>query len=328
MVDVTLKRLEYFAVVAEELNVTNAARRLHISQPALSLQLRLLERALGAPLITRHARGVSLTPAGRELSGEASSLLRRSRQLVRRVSRAGDEEVGTLALGVGPVSGSRLLPLILQQFRSAYPTIDVSVFEGDSPTLYAALEAKSVDLALTRLRHGTARDDEGSPFRIQGLLDEQLIVAMPDFHPVAEAEEIALSDLAQSTLVMFSRERGTRYFDAVVTACRDRGGFDPCDIIECDSIGGQLALIGGGYGCGFVTDLSALESVPGVRFKRCVDLDVPAPTVLVSDCGNDNPAIEMFGCTAHEVSATFRAEYGSQMPGMAALEKSAARRDD
>lgn len=282
MSEMTLKRLEYFSAVAEEGNVTRAARRLHISQPALSLQLKMLEEAIGRRLMTRTPRGIMLTSAGSALKAEAEIMLHQAQVLRNKVNTAGERGRGTLTIGASPVACERFLPFVLERFRRRFPGIDVRVCEGDAATLADKLEAKTIDLAFTRQRHEIVGGKFDSDLETTVLLDERLILAVSQNNHLAAKRQVVLADLAGERLIMYSRRRGARYFDALVTACRDWGGFDPTDIVEADSIGSQIALIAANYGVGFVTDLSALRADTDVAFMRCQDLNIESPTVMIS----------------------------------------------
>lgn len=311
MSELTLKRLEYFSVVADEGNVTRAAKRLHISQPALSLQMKMLEEAIGRRLMTRTPRGIVLTSAGSALKAEAETLLNQTQLLRRRVDTAGEQGRGTLSLGVSPVACEHFLPFVLARFRCRFPGIDVRVVEGDATALAEKLDARTIDLALTRQRHEIVGNAHDSDLETTVLLDEKLILAMPKHSWLAARSRASLPDLAGERLIMYGRKRGARYFDALVTACRDRGGFDPTDIIEADSIGAQIALIAGGYGVGFVTDLSALRTTGDVVFRVCNDLHLDSPTVMV--LRRTVATARAFSEVARDVSSEFTTVFREQL---------------
>lgn len=313
MSELTLKRLEYFLSVADEGNVTRAARRLHVSQPALSLQLKLLEGAVGKQLMTRTSRGVILTSAGSALRDEAEIVLNQTHQLLKNVTTAGEVGRGTLVLGASPVSCEHFIPFVLQRFRRRFPGIDVSLIDGDAGTLSEMLQAKTIDIAITRQRHEVlmrAREDD---LKTTVLLNEELILALPPSSRLADQACLKLSDLAESRLIMYARRRGARYFDALVTACRDRGGFDPTDIVEAESIGAQIALIAAGYGLGFVTNLSALRSCEDVVFKPCEDLEVSTPTVMIARM--DKSTVRSFAEVIGDATNEFIEQFGAQIFG-------------
>lgn len=313
MSELTLKRLEYFSTVADEGNVTRAARRLHISQPALSLQLKKLEETIGRRLMTRTPRGIMLTSAGSALKSEAEIMLHQAQLLRSKVNTAGERGRGTLTIGASPVACERFLPFVLERFRRRFPGIDVRVFEGDAVTLADKLEAKTIDLALTRQRHEIVGEEYDSDLETTVLLEEKLILAVPQKNHLATKRRVVLADLTDERLIMYGRRRGARYFDALVTACRDRGGFDPTDIVETDSIGAQIALIAAGYGVGFVTDLSSLRTGEDVTFMDCRDLNIESPTVMISR--RTVATASAFSEVALGASSDFTGAFGQQLIG-------------
>jgi DNA-binding transcriptional LysR family regulator len=313
MSELTLKRLEYFSAVAEEGNVTRAARRLHISQPALSLQLKMLEEAVGQRLMNRTARGIALTSAGSALRAEAETMLNQAQLLKRRVVTAGEQGRGSLTLGVSPVACEYFLPFTLARFRRRFPGIDVRVAVGDAPTLDDKLQAKTIDLAVTRQRHEILSESSDSDLEMTVLLEERLILAVPGDNALTAKPQVNLADLADERLIMYSRSRGPRYFDALVTACRDRGGFDPTDIVEADSLGAQIALIAGGYGVGFVTDLSSLRAAGDIVFLNCRDLKIESPTVMIAR--RSSAAACAFSEVARDTSVEFTEAFRDQLIG-------------
>lgn len=313
MSELTLKRLEYFSAVAEEGNVTRAARRLHISQPALSLQLKMLEEAVGQRLMNRTARGIALTSAGSALRAEAETMLNQAQLLKRRVVTAGEQGRGTLTLGVSPAACENFLPFTLARFRRRFPGIDVRVAVGDAPTLDDKLQAKTIDLAVTRQRHEILSESSDSDLEMTVLLEERLILAAPVDNALATKPQVNLADLADERLIMYSRSRGPRYFDALVTACRDRGGFDPTDIVEADSLGAQIALIAGGYGVGFVTDLSSLRAAGDTVFLNCRDLKIESPTVMIARRSSAEACA--FSEVARDTSVEFTEAFRDQLIG-------------
>jgi DNA-binding transcriptional LysR family regulator len=145
---VDLRSLRYFVAVADERHVGRAASRLHMTQPPLSRAIRQLEDELGAALFDRTPKGVTLTPAGTALYGEADALLKQADRIRGRVTAAAGAAhltVGTLADAAEHVGG-RLVTL----FRERHPHVDVRVHEADLGDPTAGLRAGLVDVALTR----------------------------------------------------------------------------------------------------------------------------------------------------------------------------------
>ena len=182
-----LRSLRYFVAVAEERHVGRAARRLHMTQPPLSRAIRQLEDELGAALLERTPKGVTLTPAGSAMYDEAVALLGHADRIRGRVTAA----AGAATLAIGTLAdtaehvGGRLVPL----FRARHPQVDVTVHESDLGDPTAGLRAGLVDVALTR----TPFDDTGIGTRV--LRSVHVGVVMRDDDPLAGRASVSSADL-------------------------------------------------------------------------------------------------------------------------------------
>src|SRR5688572_8235464 len=124
-----LRRLRYFVALAEELHFGRAARRLHVVQPALSQQIRALEEEIGATLVDRTTRSVTLTAAGTVLLGQARRVLADVEQAVLSTQRAARGATGRLAVGFVSPAALRALPATLSAFRAENPGVQIAVYE-------------------------------------------------------------------------------------------------------------------------------------------------------------------------------------------------------
>jgi len=149
--------LRAFTTVAETRSVSRAAKLLHLSQSAASLQIRRLEQAVGAPLFVRSPKGVSLTPAGEALLGYAERLLALQEEAVASVRRR--LETTSLRVGMPDVYAARFLPGVLPAFRERYPDVRPAVTCDVSTRLIAAFEAGDLDVALV-VRHADGPQGE------------------------------------------------------------------------------------------------------------------------------------------------------------------------
>jgi DNA-binding transcriptional LysR family regulator len=132
-----LRELRYFVGVAEELSFTRAARRLHISQPSLSVAMRQLESRLGVSLLDRTTRRVALTPAGETLLAHARRVLEASSSLERAMAaHRAPERGGRLRVGLSPLAAGDALRA-LQDFANANPAVDLEVARADADALLA-----------------------------------------------------------------------------------------------------------------------------------------------------------------------------------------------
>ncbi|WP_433919024.1 LysR substrate-binding domain-containing protein [Streptomyces canus] len=189
--DLDLRKVRYFAAVADQLHFGRAADELHIAQPALSRQIRALEQDLGASLFTRDRHGVALTDAGRQLLADAGPLLASAQAVRRRVSAAAR---GSRRLTVGFRAGIPVIPAA-RAFEARHPdvVVDVQRIEGDdqAPML---LDGR-IDVAYVRL----PIDETG--LRVTPLYTEPRVAVLPAGHRLAGKEEVTEADLAGEPLL-------------------------------------------------------------------------------------------------------------------------------
>jgi len=194
-----LRHLRYFVAVAEAGSLTVAAQReLHTSQPSLSRQIRDLEHEVGVPLLTRRARGIELTPAGRTFLAHARSVLSQLEAATAAVGRLAHPAKPCFTLGF--LTGHELtwMPEALRILRDELPNIDVMISSQYSPQLAVALAQGKIDAAFLRRE----REVPGLAFRL--LVNEPLVVILPSNHRLAARKAISLSDLAAETFVIVS----------------------------------------------------------------------------------------------------------------------------
>src|ERR687888_139898 len=175
-----LHQLEYFETVCRHLHFTRAAEELNVAQPSVSQQIRKLEQELGTPLFHRMKRRVALTEAGRTLLLRARAVLQQLNEARAELQELSGLRKGTLAVGAPPSVGTHLLPRALAAFSRQHPGISLTFREGGSRTLVKLLEDGELDLAVViqPIRHPVL---ETLP-----LLEEELLLAVPLGHPLAE----------------------------------------------------------------------------------------------------------------------------------------------
>ena len=145
-----LKQLQYFVTVVEEGNISRAAKKLHISQPPLSIQLKHLEEELGCLLLERGAREIELTEAGLLLYNRAVSLLELSAITTQEISDLKNQTAGTLRLGAVSSVGSTVLNKWIVELHKKYPDIHYEIFEGNTYEQIEQLQNHTIELALVR----------------------------------------------------------------------------------------------------------------------------------------------------------------------------------
>jgi DNA-binding transcriptional LysR family regulator len=202
--DVHGRDLRYFVAVAEELHFTRAAERLYVSQPALSKQIRALERQLGVTLLRRDTQGVELTAAGAALLPHARQVLRAWEEAAAAVERVRAAERSTLVVGMSTSPGrGGLLPAIRSRFTAAHPEVTLRLRQvtWDDPT--AGLADGDTDVAFVWL---PLPDRERYAWTV--VVEEPRLVAMPDGHPLAGREEIGFAELADEPFLALPRSAG------------------------------------------------------------------------------------------------------------------------
>jgi LysR family transcriptional regulator, hca operon transcriptional activator len=190
-----LRHLRYFVAVAEAGSLTVAARKLHTSQPSLSRQIRDLEEEIGAQLLTRRARGIELTPAGRAFVEHARSVLSQVEAAAKAARRVAHPAKPCFIIGF--LTGHELtwMPEALQILRDELPNIDVMISSQYSPQLADALLKGTVDAAFLRREQGVPE------LAFRPLVEEPLVVILPSDHRLAALKAISPRDLVGETFV-------------------------------------------------------------------------------------------------------------------------------
>jgi LysR family transcriptional regulator, hca operon transcriptional activator len=198
-VEMELRHLRYFVAVAEAGSLTVAAERiLHTSQPSLSRQIRDLEQEVGARLLTRRARGIELTPAGRAFLEHARSVLSQVEAAAEAARRVAHPAKPCFTMGF--LTGHELtwMPEALRILRDELPNIDVMISSQFSPQLANALLKGTVDAAFLRKERGLPE----LAYRV--LVKEPLVVVLPSDHRLAALKAISPGDLVGETFVSVS----------------------------------------------------------------------------------------------------------------------------
>ncbi|MEZ0093533.1 LysR family transcriptional regulator [Streptacidiphilus sp. EB129] len=276
-----LRHLAAFVAVAEELHFGRAAARLHMAQPPLSQQIRLLERDLGAVLFERSTRSVRLTEAGEFLLEPARRVLEEAATARRAVRAATLGEVGRVTVGFAGASGYDVLPRLTRAITSELPGIEF-VLKGQtySGEAMALIADGALDLGFVALP--TPRGISARVVRV-----ERLVVALADTHPLAEQTEVDLGDLAYERFVAFPASRGSAVRDAMVQACRTAGVI-PMVTQEAPDAYNLLTLVGAEVGVAIVVGSAQNIRMEHVVFRPIAG-DVPVLPIGLA-WRTDNPS--------------------------------------
>jgi DNA-binding transcriptional LysR family regulator len=217
---ITLNQYRYFSALAEVGHFGRAAERLHISQPPLSRQIAALEAELGAILLERTSKGVVLTAAGRQFHKDAQDVLRAAAIARRNVAAASHGEVGELTLGFTMCAAYNIVPILMRQYRSAFPQVTFRVRELMPLALERELGEGKLDAGISfpGLTHPEVTSEP--------LFREPLELILPRGHRIATRRYPRVRDLAEETFLIVPREQAPTLYDSVVQCCRN-AGFTP-----------------------------------------------------------------------------------------------------
>lgn len=281
-----LRQLRYFTVLAEELNFTRAAERLHISQPPLSAQIAQLEDELGVKLFDRTSRRVTLTDAGTAFLRDVRAIQSRLKEATQRVRNIHSGLAGRIEVGL---SGSHFLgplPDFIGALSSTHPNIDVILIEMAPNDQLEALREQRIDVSVSR----QWIEDDWLCSRL--LWPDPLVVAMPAHHQLAASKTLHLDDLANERFVMLRRETSL-FAEQVYGACAARG-FMPDVVQSVAEVPAQLSLVSAGLGIALVP--ASARRYPAPKLSFC-ELNEPqlAPSVhAVIRKDNRKAAVDTF----------------------------------
>jgi DNA-binding transcriptional LysR family regulator len=250
MSSIDLRLLRYFVVVAEEGHLTKAAQRIGIQQPPLSQQIRALEKELGVTLFRRLPRGMELTESGHALLVDARIILDQVNTTIEGVRRISQGELGRIAVGfTESASLHPFIPAVIRAFRQVSPGVTLAVEESNTSDLVEALRQNRVDVAFIRSPIGNA-----AGLKMETMLVEEMIVALPATHPLAQnkrRKSLPLTALAEESFILNRRPSGPGLYDTVIAACRV-AGFSPKVTLEARKNLSTLSLVAAGLGISIV----------------------------------------------------------------------------
>src|ERR1700723_2289566 len=281
-VEMELRHLRYFVAVADAGSLTVAAQKmLHTSQPSLSRQIRDLEDEVGTPLLTRRARGIDLTPAGRAFLDHARPVLSQA-EAARRVAHPNKP-----CFTMGFLTGHELtwMPETLRILRDALPDIDVMISSQYSPLLADGLSKGKIDAAFLRR-------EQGAPdlaFRL--LVKEPLVVVLPGDHRLAALKAIDPQDLAGETFVTVSHTAPV--LRGIIDNYLKRSGIKITPAHEADHVTMGMSLIASTGGVGLLPAY-AQNFFPSSVTSRPLKGDAPTvELVLGYKKSNQSPVLKL-----------------------------------
>lgn len=280
-----LKRLECFVAVAEELHFHRAADRLHMAQPPLSRQIRILEDELGVTLFERSTRRVALTDAGRFLYPGVRKLLLDADALERRVAEFRRGEGGVLRLGFVDSASYEMMPRYLRAHRARWPKVEYELLSMSSDEQRVALTEGQIDLGIGRAT-GTGQAVHSTPLQV-----ERLLLAVGVDHRLADRETTSIRDTDAEAFIGFDRRISPSLHTQLSNIFAVHNiDYDP--IIEATEYTTILGLVASGQGIAVVPAGVSSFRPADLRYLDLTEPDATSALLLFNRDGDGSPLVQ------------------------------------
>jgi len=299
-----LRHLRTFLAVAGTLNISEAARRMHVTQPALSRHIRDLEQAVGHPLFYRGRGRLRLTAAGATLRRHGARAVAAVESALLQARGAADQEAAVLRVGYYGTLWASLVAPALQRLRREFGRIETQISEQTPAQLAVALRGGRLDVALI----GPIDSVGSREIVVMPAATVDTLVAMAADHPLAKKRVLALADLRHERIVSFARHVTPGRDGELMAACR-AAGFTPRLVRKATTLPALLLAVAAGDGVAFVTRIATRAPHPGTVFTEIAPPGVPL-TIHVAYRRTGPPAAhrlaELITAAAHTVGQAGR----------------------
>ena len=291
--------MRYFVAVAEMENVSRAALKLHVSQPALSRQIRDLEDEIGFSLLERTAKSVRLTDAGRAFLDNARALLQNADEAVTKARAVASAEPTELHVGYSPTPTAEILPKTLRAFQAAMPNVHVRLHDWSNKDILEGIRDGRLQLGLIvpPLKASALHD-----VRYEELFHERVCVAVAPQHPFARRRAIPISEVAAEPLIGLTREDYPNYYD-YLSMIFSKVKQKPRVVEEHDSFSGIISAVEAGTGVTIGADTLSHSFGNRVKVLHITPEPKPISVGIVGAKGRLSPAAEKFWQCAREAAS-------------------------
>jgi LysR family transcriptional regulator, hca operon transcriptional activator len=284
-----LRHLRYFIAVAEELNFTRAAARLHTAQPSLSQQIRQFEQWVGTPLLRRDKHHVELTPAGKVMLAEAREILHKTGQAVQNALAAATESSSQIIIGMNPCAEVKIIPNVLPIFQGRFPEIRVVLHSlPTSSNQVDSLRDRTIDIGFMR------KIDDSADLITETVLKENILVLLPASHSLAKLKRIPIEKLLPIPYIGVGRDQGPSLYGTIESFCA-REGIHFRRTQDSQNVLGSINMVGANVGFALAPDY-VLQILPKNVVARPLDCTNPPMIDLICAYhrGDLTPSIKSF----------------------------------
>jgi DNA-binding transcriptional LysR family regulator len=265
-----IKQLIYFLTIAEEGNISKAAERLHMAQPPLSQQLKLLEEELGVILFQRNTRRMQITDAGQLLQSRAQQIIELMEKTSKELNDLKEGSQGVLSIGTISSAGETLVPIVVQDFHKAYPGVDFRIKESSTFEILELVKRGVVEVGVIR-----------TPFNLEtfdhiSLPEEPMMAAAMDSLLGMNKTSMSLDELKGKPLLFHNR-----YANNIEEACR-KSGFEPKVKCRIDDTRTMLNWASSGMGIALIPrDMMTLIPDSNLRFIEIKDQTLATKIIII-----------------------------------------------
>lgn len=296
-----LRHLRYFVAVAENGGFARTARILHISQSAISEQIRDLEEELDVPLFHRQNRRIYLTSHGELFLEEARAVLVAAERAVLKVKKSFLGEVGTLTIGFCVGGTGDFFPFLIKEFRNRFEGVQVSLVEMAPVLQYGALESGTINVGFTRPVQPTS----AMHLRTEHFRTERLCAVLPRSHRLAGRHKVHILELAKERFILNDRNYSPVVFDKVISLCAE-AGFSPGINATATVSLGVIALVEAGEGVAVLPQGASKLSSKDLAFVPLAEESAHVDLVLAWSPRHATPAMHSFLDLARKMAKKFR----------------------
>jgi DNA-binding transcriptional LysR family regulator len=295
-----LRQIRSFLSIAETLHFGRTAELIHLSQPALSLQIRALEAEVGVRLFERNRRKTTLTPAGRAFRDAAIAGVAQLDRAIRNARLAADGKLGLLRIGFISTAGSELLPNIIRAFRELNPEVEFSLRNILTAEQIRMLEGGALDIGFLRLPIGGHTQLE-----VVTVHREPFVLVVPASHPLAVRKKVRLSEVSGQDFVMYDRTHAPGFHDLVFGILRN-AGIVPNVRQTAGEMPTLISLVAAGMGISILPESAVKHNVAAVVSCAITDAIPLSEIGLAANKDSDGAVIKNFRSLALETLLTVR----------------------
>ncbi|MDW7674656.1 MAG: selenium metabolism-associated LysR family transcriptional regulator [Bacillota bacterium] len=274
-----LKQLETFVTVVESKSFTKAAKKLFITQPAVSFQIKALEEELGIKLLDRLEQEICLTDGGKILFEEATTILSSYQEVITGIDKLKNLEVGSLKIGASTIPGEYIMPYILGDFVKEYPNIEVGLRIGSSKQVADWLRERAIDVGITGIAY------KGNGLKSISFLEDELVLIAGKKNAEVIEQELTIQDLVNFKIILREQGSGTRA--AVEKILADHGiKISALQVMmELGTTRAVLTAVSAGLGISFVSKWAARDLVQLGKLQQLnlVGVDLKRELYLLSN---------------------------------------------